>query len=96
MLPHLTPDPRPTSGGFWVEEDFLWDVLPRLTPLSVYVYLLLGRYDHKAKYPTLAEIGLEAGVPPRAIREAVERLCRETLLNQSDVGRLFRDESTSL
>ncbi len=85
-LEHLSEyKPAPRSNGFWIDDDFLWDVLPRLTPLAVYVYLALGRCWKMEQYPSIDDLAIELMRSKVLILEAVNKLAKEKLLNKHDL-----------
>jgi hypothetical protein len=87
---YLSPGDRPPGGGLWLADEFLWDCLPRLTPLAAYVYLAVGRHASKYQYPTVRELAVETLRSEALVRRAVDQLAAQGLLNSSDLAVILR------
>lgn len=92
-MTYLSPGDRPPGGGLWLADDFLWDVLPRLSPMACYVYLVVGRHADRRRYPTLRELAVETLRPETVVRQAVNLLARNGLLNESDLSLILRPDT---
>lgn len=67
-----------------MSDEFLWDVLPRLTPTAAYVYLALLRYPTRARYPSASELAEELSRPMVFVTRAMTELVRTGLLTAGD------------
>jgi hypothetical protein len=87
---YLIPGDRPPGGGLWLADDFLWDHLPRLSPLAAYVYLAIGRHVDRRHYPTVRELATETLKNEALVRRAVDTLAAQGLLNEHDLKVILR------
>lgn len=78
-----------SKSGLWLDDDFLWDILPRLSPLAVYVYLAVGRHVHTGHYPTVKDLSTELGRSVKMVAEACRLLKEQGLFNKHDMTLLF-------
>lgn len=86
-LPHIKDE---GLKGLWLDDEFLWDFLPRLSPMAVYIYLALGRYQCQKKYISVEELADELIRPVPKIKEQLFKLKNLGLLNQSDIRKIIR------
>ena len=78
-LPYIPDEPLPTKfpPGFVIVPKPVVDAMPQIRPSGVAVYVALGKYadnDTGHTFPGIRTIATDAGIDPKTVGPAIDRL----------------------